>query len=72
MRDFDPIEDPAENGKARGGTRFLIGPGLAYDLPGPGEGQRLALELSVPVHQDLDGPQLEQDWTLTTGWQWAF
>lgn len=70
--DFDPIEDPAENGKARGGTRFLIGPGLAYDLPGHGEGQRLALELSVPVHQDLDGPQLEQDWTLTTGWQWAF
>ncbi len=70
--DFDPIENPSENGKARGGTRFLIGPGLAYDLPGLGRGQRLAVELSVPVHQDLDGPQLEQDWTLTTGWQWAF
>lgn len=64
--------DPAENGKARGGTRFLVGPGLAYDFSGVLAGQRLAVELTVPVHQDLDGPQLEQDWTLTTGWQWAF
>jgi len=69
---FDPISDPAENGKARGGTRFLIGPGLAWDLPGIARGQRLALELAVPVHQDVDGPQLEQDWVLTSGWQWAF
>lgn len=66
------LASPAQNGKTRGGTRFLVGPGLAYDLPGSLEGQRLAVELSVPVHQDLDGPQLEQDWTLTTGWQWAF
>jgi len=66
------IASPAENGKIRGGTRFLVGPGLAYDLPGGLRGQRLAVELSVPVHQDLDGPQLEQDWSLTTGWQWAF
>lgn len=71
-RGFDPISDPAENGKARGGTRFLLGPGLAWDLPGVLRGQRLALELAVPVYQDLDGPQLEQDWTLTTGWQWAY
>lgn len=71
-RDFDPIVDPSENDKARGGTRFLIGPGLAYDLPARFGGQRLSLELAVPVHQDLDGPQLEQDWNLTTGWQWAF
>lgn len=69
---YPDIRSPAENGKARGGTRFLVGPGLAYDLPGSLRGQRLAVEFLVPVHQDLDGPQLEQDWTLTTGWLWAF
>ncbi|MFO0689676.1 MAG: transporter [Myxococcota bacterium] len=71
-RSFDPITNPAENDKARGGTRLLVGPGLAWDLPGVLRGQRLAVELSVPVYQNLDGPQLEQDWTLTTGWQWAY
>lgn len=70
-RGLEPIVSPAENGKARGGTRFFVGPGLAFALPGI-EGQRLAIEASIPVHQDVDGPQLEQDWTLTTGWQWAF
>jgi hypothetical protein len=69
---YPDIASPAENGKARGGTRFLIGPGLAYDLPGSLRGHRLAAELSVPFYQNLDGPQLEQDWTLTAGWQWAF
>ncbi|MBY0399822.1 transporter, partial [Myxococcota bacterium] len=71
-RGFDPISDPAENGKARGGTRFLLGPGLSFDLPGALRGQRIAVELAVPVYQNLDGPQLEQDWTLTTGWQWVY
>ncbi len=70
-RGLEPIRSPAENAKARGGTRFSVGPGLAFDLPGI-EGQRLAIEAAIPVHQDLDGPQLEQDWSLTTGWQWAF
>lgn len=69
---FPDIRSPAENSKARGGTRFLIGPGLAYDLPGALRGHRIALEVAVPVHQDLHGPQLERDWELTTGWQWAF
>lgn len=35
-------------------------------------GQRLALELGLPVHRDLNGPQMETDWTLTLGWQFAF
>lgn len=71
-RAFLPITNPAENGKARGGTRFLVGPGLAWDLPGPLRGQRISLEASIPVYQDLDGPQLERDWVLATGWQWAY
>lgn len=33
---------------------------------------RLAFELSVPLYQDLNGPQMERDWTATIGWQKAF
>ena len=35
-------------------------------------GHRLALGPGAPVHQDLDGPQLETDWMATLGWQLAF
>ena len=30
---------------------------------------RLALEVGRPAYQNLDGPQLETDWTVTLGWQ---
>lgn len=33
---------------------------------------RLAIEVGMPVYQDLNGPQLETDWTITAGWQYAF
>lgn len=36
------------------------------------KGQRLAIEAGLPVYQDLNGPQLETDWTITAGWQYAF
>lgn len=35
-------------------------------------GHRLALEVGTPVYQDLDGPQMETDWILTAGYQFAF
>ena len=35
-------------------------------------GQRLAVELYLPLHRDLNGPQMETDWTITAGWQYAF
>ena len=35
-------------------------------------GQRLAVELSLPLLRDLKGPQMETDWTVTAGWQYAF
>jgi hypothetical protein len=35
-------------------------------------GLRIAIEMGVPAYQRLDGPQLETDWTLTTGVQYAF
>jgi len=39
---------------------------------GPLKGHRFALEAGAPVYQDLNGPQMERDWSLTAGWQYAF
>ena len=36
------------------------------------EGVRLGFEMLFPLVRDLDGPQLETDWTLTVGLQYAF
>ena len=69
--DPEAIDDPSDNPKTRGGTRLSVSPGLALDLPQLGN-QRIAIEIGIPVHQDLDGPQLKQDWTLKAGWQWKF
>ena len=35
-------------------------------------GHRLAFEISLPLHRDLNGPQLETDSVVTLGWQKAF
>lgn len=35
-------------------------------------GHRLGFEIEVPLHQDLNGPQMERDWALTMGWQKSF
>lgn len=39
---------------------------------GPLKGHRLAIEAGGTVHEDLNGPQMQRDWTLTVGWQKAF
>lgn len=38
---------------------------------GPICGHRLAAEFGFPVHQNLNGPQMETDYTFTLGWQKA-
>jgi hypothetical protein len=35
-------------------------------------GHRLAAEVGIPLHRDLNGPQLETDLIVTAGWQFAF
>jgi hypothetical protein len=35
-------------------------------------GHRLAVEVGIPLHRDLNGPQLETDMIVTAGWQFAF
>ena len=52
--------------------RVDFGLGLNFAPGGALAGHRLALEWIKPVYQKLDGPQLENDWTITAGWQYAF
>jgi hypothetical protein len=68
-----PMMVQTANPTFQGGERLDLGIGvnlLATD--GFLRGHRLALEFVIPVHQHLDGPQMERDWSLTAGWQKAF
>ncbi|MEM1089719.1 MAG: transporter [Pseudomonadota bacterium] len=54
------------------GRRIDLGLGLNWAGQGDWRGHRLSLEWLVPLDQDLDGPQLETEWTATLGYQYAF
>ncbi|MEM1401947.1 MAG: transporter [Pseudomonadota bacterium] len=55
-----------------GGETTTAAVGVNFLARGALEGWRLGLEYSVPVEQDLNGPQLETDSTLTFGLQKAW
>ena len=57
----------------QGGERVDVLGGInLVGTHGPLAGHRLALEVGMPVYQDLNGPQMAGDWMLTVGWQKAF
>lgn len=57
----------------QGGDRFDVGVGVnLMGQSGAIKGHRLAVEALLPAYQDLNGPQLETDWTLTIGWRKMF
>ena len=39
---------------------------------GAWRGHRLAIEAGAPVYQDLNGVQMQTDWSVSVGWQYAF
>ncbi len=56
-----------------GGRRISTSLGMNTVVPsGILEGHRFTIEATVPVYQDLNGPQLERDNTIIFGWQKAF
>lgn len=61
--------DPANQGGER--VDLIWGVNL-LGQEGAVKGHRLAAEFGLPIYQDLNGPQLETDWTVTLGWQKAF
>lgn len=63
---------PTANTELRAGKRTDLGLGINFVFAGKGvTNHRIALEISQPIHQDLDGPQLETDHVLTLGYQVA-
>ena len=56
-----------------GGERLDAIFGINLYVPtGSLKGQRIAIDLRLPLWQDLNGYQLETDYALTLGWQMAF
>ncbi len=61
----DPSNYGGEVVTIYGGLNFVAQSGAM-------RGHRFAIEAGLPVYQDLNGPQMDTDWTLTAGWQLAF
>jgi len=51
--------------EAHAGFNYQFGNGFL-------KGNRLAFEASAPLYRNLNGPQMETDWSITLGWQKAF
>jgi hypothetical protein len=70
---LNPRVVPSADPKRRGGSRLDGLVGVNFVVPkGPLRNHRFAVEAGWPLYQWLDGPQLETDWRLIAGWQYAF
>jgi len=70
---LNPALVPTADPNRRGGSEIDLAPGVNLVVPlGPLGEQRIAIEALLPVYRNLDGPQLENDWTLIVGWQKAW
>lgn len=67
---LDVNQSPANNTLTQGGWRVDMPMGINVIMP-PGRfgGNRLGVDFAIPLHQDLDGPQLRQSWSVVVGWQ---
>ncbi|CAN5744012.1 hypothetical protein BH23GEM11_BH23GEM11_15180 [soil metagenome] len=66
---LDPFASPLHFPNATGGTRIEIPVGMNLRFATGGlEGHRLKAEVIVPVHSDLNGPQLRSNWGATLTW----
>jgi len=65
----NPFTSPLHWPTATGGTRLSIPVGMNVRFAeGALEGHRLQAELIVPVHSDLNGPQLRSNWGAALSW----
>ena len=69
QRNMSPAKDPAHQGR----DLTSVGLGLNYYFQsGPLKGHRIAAEWETPIHQKVNGVQLELDSSWTLGWQYAW
>ena len=59
---------PTARTDLRAGKRLDLGLGFNTEIKA---GQRLAIEYVLPLHQDLDGPQLKSEGMFTIGYQYS-
>ena len=81
-KDYDGHDDeligrqnmmPTADADLRAGTRADVHLGLTYLFTeGALCGNSIGLEAGMPFYQDIDGPNLETDYTVTLGWQVRF
>jgi len=69
---LNPAVVPTADPSLRGGRKVDIGIGANAVLPVEASNVRIAGEFSVPLYQNLNGPQLEHDLKFTLGLQAAF
>ena len=71
--DLNPQMTPAADPKLRGGSEIDGFAGVNLLAPkGALHGHRVAIEFGLPLYQNLDGPQLQNTWMATAGWQYSF
>ena len=64
-----PTADPT----LRGGDNARLKIGASFSISeGALRGSRFLVEFGLPVYRRLRGPQLEFDWSVAIGFQWAF
>ncbi len=72
--DLNTNMSPSHRPDFRGGTRLDVA--ISSNLMVPAgkslAGQRIAVEFTLPIYQNLTGTQLKNVWSLTLGWQYAF
>ena len=71
--DTNALEDPRADPSATGGVRTQLPFGVTLHIrEGFLEGHRLSVEYLTPIHEDLNGPQLQADNSVRLAWQVAF
>jgi hypothetical protein len=84
--DLDPMMEQTTDPNLQGGKRLDASFGLTF-CPMPCchgrppccsaaqtflDGQQVFVEGRLPIIQSLDGPQLQNSWSINVGWQWMF
>ena len=70
---IESVNSSARRASNTGGTKVKIAVGInLLNINKTLNNQRLALEFTAPIYQDLNGPQMKEENILTFGWQYSY